>query len=114
LGKGEVVMFEPLLAFLIIIAIAVLIYLLTGCLSPKTSISKEKNLMYACGEKINPTKLLVNVTLFRYLIYFVIIDSPALILAFAAISLEMISPIHLLIYLALVLVADFLLLGGHE
>ena len=107
-------MFEPLLAFLIILAGATLIYLFTGRLSPKTSISEGKNLMYACGEKINPTKLLVNVTLFRYLIYFVIIDSPALILAFAAISLEMISPIHLLIYLALVLVADFLLLGGHE
>jgi len=107
-------MFEPLLAFSIILAIATLIYFLAGRLSPKTSISEGKNLMYACGEKVNPTRLLVNVTLFRYLIYFVIIDSPALILAFAAISLEMISPIHLLIYLALVLVADFLLLGGHE
>ncbi len=107
-------MFEPLLAFLIILASATLIYLLTGRLSPKSAISEGKNLMYACGEKINPTKLLVNVTLFRYLIYFVIIDSPALILAFAAISLEMISPINLLIYLALVLAADFLLLGGHE
>ena len=107
-------MLEPIVAFLIILATATLIYLLTGRLSPKTSSSKEKNLMYACGEKINPTKLLVNVTLFRYLIYFVIIDSPALILAFAAIALEMISPIPLLIYLALVLVADFLLLGGHQ
>jgi hypothetical protein len=70
--------------------------------------------MYACGEKINPTKLLVNVTLFRYLIYFVIIDSPAFILAFAAISFEIINPINLLIYLGLILVADLLLLGGQE
>ena len=107
-------MFEPLLAFSIILAISTLIYFLAGRLSPKSPLSEGKNLMYACGEKINPTKLLVNVTLFRYLIYFVIIDSPALILAFAAISLEMISPINLLIYLGLVLAADFLLLGGHK
>ncbi len=107
-------MFEPIAAFILILAGASLIYIFMGRLSPKTSDNKEKNRMYACGEKINPTRLLVNVTLFRYLIYFVIIDSPALILAFAALSLEMISPINLLIYLGLVLVADLLLLGGHE
>lgn len=107
-------MFEPILAFIMILAIASIFYFLMGSFSAKTSDSTEKNLMYACGEKINPTKLLVNVTLFRYLIYFVIIDSPALILAFAAISLEMISPINLLIYLGLILAADLLLLGGHE
>jgi len=69
--------------------------------------------MYACGEKVFPKRLLVNVTLYKYLIYFVIIDSPALILAFAALTLAMINPFHLLIYLAIILVADLLLLGGY-
>jgi NADH:ubiquinone oxidoreductase subunit 3 (subunit A) len=69
--------------------------------------------MYACGEKVFSKRLLVNVTLYKYLIFFVIIDSPALILAFAALALEMISPFILLIYLGIILVADLLLLGGY-
>ena len=39
-------------------------------------------------------RLLVNVTLYKYLIFFVIIDSPALILAFAALALGNDQPIH--------------------
>jgi len=58
-------------------------------------------------------RLLVNVTLYKYLIFFVIIDSPALILAFAALALEIISPLILLIYLGIILAADMLLLGGY-
>jgi hypothetical protein len=69
--------------------------------------------MYACGEKVFSKRLLVNVTLYKYLIFFVIIDSPALILAFAALALEIISPFILLIYLGIILVADLLLLGGY-
>jgi NADH:ubiquinone oxidoreductase subunit 3 (subunit A) len=69
--------------------------------------------MYACGEKVFSKKLLVNITLYKYLIFFVIIDSPALILAFAALALEMISPFILLIYLGIILAADLLLLGGY-
>jgi NADH:ubiquinone oxidoreductase subunit 3 (subunit A) len=69
--------------------------------------------MYACGEKVFSKRLPVNVSLYKYLIFFVIIDSPALILAFAALSLEMISPLVLLIYLGIILAADMLLLGGY-
>jgi hypothetical protein len=69
--------------------------------------------MYACGEKVFSKRLLVNVTLYKYLIFFVIIDSPALIVAFAALALEMISPLILLIYLGIILLADLLLLGGY-
>jgi hypothetical protein len=69
--------------------------------------------MYACGEKVFSKRLPVNVTLYKYLIFFVIIDSPALILAFAASALETISPFILLIYLGIILAADLLLLGGY-
>jgi NADH:ubiquinone oxidoreductase subunit 3 (subunit A) len=75
--------------------------------------SAEKNAMYACGEKVFSKRLLVNVSLYKYLIFFVIIDSPALILAFAALALEMINPFTLLIYLGIILAADLLLLGGY-
>ena len=68
--------------------------------------------MYACGEKVVSRRLLVNVSLYKYLIFFVIIDSPAMILAFAALALQMVNPFTLLIYLGIILAADLLLLGG--
>ena len=104
---------ESLVAFLIILALASLIYLASKALMPKYSESQDKTEMYACGEKVASTRLLVNVSLYKYLIFFVIIDSPALILAFAALALEMINPFILLIYLGMILAADFLLLGGN-
>lgn len=106
------VLIEPIAAFLLILAISVVIYLVSKRLVPKSQDSEEKSAMYACGEKVVPKRLLVNVTLYKYLIFFVIIDSPALILAFAAIALHMINPFTLLIYLGMILVADLLLLGG--
>jgi NADH:ubiquinone oxidoreductase subunit 3 (subunit A) len=104
---------ESLIAFLIILIVSSLIYLCSRLLAQKTSASEEKSSMYACGEKVFSKRLLVNVTLYKYLIFFVIIDSPALIVAFAALALEMISPFILLIYLGIILVADLLLLGGY-
>jgi NADH:ubiquinone oxidoreductase subunit 3 (subunit A) len=104
---------ESLFAFLIILVLSSLIYLSSRLLTQKSPVSKEKSAMYACGEKVVTKRLLVNVTLYKYLIFFVIIDSPALILAFAALALEMINPFSLLIYLGIILAADMLLLGGY-
>jgi len=104
---------ESLVAFLLILIVSSLIYLSNRLLTQKTPASEEKSSMYACGEKVFSKRLLVNVTLYKYLIFFVIIDSPALILAFAALALEMINPFSLLIYLAIILAADLLLLGGY-
>jgi NADH:ubiquinone oxidoreductase subunit 3 (subunit A) len=105
---------ESLVAFLLIVFAATLIYLLSRWAANKTPPTEEQSSMYACGEKMESKRLLVNVSLYKYLIYFVIIDSPALIAAFAALALEIINPIHLLIYLGIVLAANFLLLGGKE
>ena len=105
---------ESLIAFVIILALASFMYLASKALSPKPSENLDKNEMYACGEKVESTRLLVNVTLYKYLIFFVVIDSPALLLAFAALALEMINPFTLLIYLGIILAADLLLLGGTD
>jgi NADH:ubiquinone oxidoreductase subunit 3 (subunit A) len=105
---------ESLVAFLIIMFVAILIYLISRRAANKTPHSEEQSSMYACGEKMESKRLLVNVSLYKYLIYFVIIDSPALIVAFAALALEIINSFHLLIYLGIVLAANFLLLGGKE
>ena len=104
---------ESLFAFLIILIFASIIYFSSSLLTQKTPANKEKNAMYACGEKVDTKRLQVNVSLYKYLIFFVIIDSPALILAFAALALEMINPFSLLIYLGIILAADLLLLGGY-
>lgn len=104
---------ESLVAFLVILLVSSMIYLLSRRLTPKSPASEEKSAMYACGEKVFSKRLLVNVTLYKYLIFFVIIDSPALILGFAALALEIISPLILLIYLGMILAADLLLLGGY-
>ena len=104
---------ESLVAFLIILILTSLIYLSSHLLTQKSTASAEKSAMYACGEKVSSQRLLVNVSLYKYLIFFVIIDSPALILAFAALALEMINPFTLLIYLGIIFAADMLLLGGY-
>lgn len=104
---------ESIFAFLVILVLSALIYLSSRFLTQKSPASKEKSAMYACGEKMLTKRLLVNVTLYKYLIFFVIIDSPALILAFAALAFEIISPFALLIYLGIILAADMLLLGGY-
>ena len=103
---------ESLLAFVLIMIVAVVIYFASKLLIPKPLVSEEQKSMYACGENVVPKRLLVNVSLYKYLIFFVIIDSPALILAFAAMALAMINPFTLLIYLGIILAADLLLLGG--
>ncbi|PVX26967.1 MAG: hypothetical protein CW716_04695 [Candidatus Bathyarchaeum sp.] len=103
---------ETIVAFLLVLSVAAVIYVLSKGLVPKSKDSEEKSAMYACGEKVVSKRLLVNVSLYKYLIFFVIIDSPALILAFAALALQMINPFTLLIYLGIILAADLLLLGG--
>lgn len=105
-------MIEIIIAFLLVLFCSLITYILTGRLVQKTSNNQDKSSMYACGEKVFPTRLLVNVSLYKYLIFFVILDSSALILAFGALALEIINPFSLLVYLGIVLAADLLLLGG--
>lgn len=107
-------MIESIVAFLIILILSSLIYMSSRWVTQKTHASEEKRSMYACGENVIPKKLSVNVTLYKYLVYFVIIDSPVLVIAFAALALETINPpLHLLVYLFSILIADLLLLGDY-
>ena len=105
-------MIETIIAFFLILFSTLITYILAGRLVQKSIHNPEKSSMYACGEKVFPKRLLVNLSLYKYLIFFVILDSPVLILAFGALALEVINPINLLIYLGIILAADMLLLGG--
>lgn len=105
-------MVESIIVFLLILVVSSAIYLLGRQWAPKPRKSEEKSSMYACGERIRPTKVKITVTLYKYLIYFVIIDSSVLLMAFAALALEMMNSFPLLLYLFTILTATLLLLGG--
>jgi NADH:ubiquinone oxidoreductase subunit 3 (subunit A) len=105
---------ELLVAFIFILAASFIIYVLGWFLSPKPVQSENAQSAYACGEKAAFTKLRVNVSLYKYLIYFVVLDSSVLLIAFASLALPSIDVVIFMLYLFIVLVSGFLLLGGGD
>lgn len=105
---------EFAIAFILVFAASFLIYLFGRWLSPKSIQSENGRSMYACGEKAAFPRLKINVSLYKYLIYFVILDSSVLLLAFASLALRTANILLLMFYLFMVLVSGFLLLGGGD
>jgi NADH:ubiquinone oxidoreductase subunit 3 (subunit A) len=103
---------EALIAFALIFVSAFVIYTLGKRAAPKTTISENEQDVYACGEKISFQGLKINVSLYKYLIYFVIFDSVVLVLAFASFALAAVNPLVLFLYLGIILAAGFVLLEG--
>jgi NADH:ubiquinone oxidoreductase subunit 3 (subunit A) len=101
---------ESIVAFLLIISAASIIYLLGRRVAPKPVQSDAERSAYACGEKVAYPKLKVNVSLYKYLIYFVVLDSSVILLAFATFMSAGINVPLILIYLAMMLAAGLLLL----
>ena len=100
-------------AFILIFVVASLIHLFGRWLSPKpTTQSENEQATYACGEKATFPKLKINVSLYKYLIYFVILDSSVLLVAFASPALSAANMLLFIFYLFIVLVSGFLLIGG--
>jgi len=106
---------ESAIAFLLILAATSLIYALGRRASPKPVQSENERSEYACGEKAPLQKLKINITLYKYLIYFVIFDSSVLLLAFAALLGQGANVTLLILYLLIMLASSLLLLeGGKE
>jgi len=105
---------EFAIAFILIFAASSLIYLFGRWLSPKSIQSENGQATYACGEKAAFPKLKINVSLYKYLIYFVILDSSVLLVAFASLALRTANMLLFMFYLFMVLVSGFLLLGGGD
>jgi NADH:ubiquinone oxidoreductase subunit 3 (subunit A) len=103
---------ESIVAFVLIISAATLVYQLGRRAAPKTVQTDAQRSAYACGEKVTYPKLKVNVSLYKYLIYFVVLDSSVLLLAFASFMQTGINVPLILIYLFMMLAAGFLLLDG--
>jgi NADH:ubiquinone oxidoreductase subunit 3 (subunit A) len=103
---------ESIIAFVLIVSAATFVYLLGRRAAPKPAQTEAELSAYACGEKVTFPKLRVNVSLYRYLIYFVVLDSSVLLLAFAAFMQPGVNVPLILIYLLMILGAGFLLLEG--
>ena len=103
---------ESVVAFVLIISAASLIYLLGRRQAPKPIQTDAERSSYACGENVTFPKLRVNVSLYRYLIYFVILDSSVLLLAFGSFMGAGVNVPLILVYLFIMLAAGLLLLDG--
>ena len=102
---------EVIVAFLLILSAALVIYALGRRASPKPAQSESERSEYACGEKAPVQKIRINITLYRYLIYFAIFDSSVLLLAFSALSGGVNVP-FLILYLFIMLASSLVLLEG--
>jgi NADH:ubiquinone oxidoreductase subunit 3 (subunit A) len=106
---------EALIAFALIFFSTYVIYALGKRAAPKTTISENEQGAYACGEKVVFRGVKINVSLYKYLIYFVVFDSSVLVLAFASFSLAGTNPFLLILYLSIILAAGLILVeGGKE
>lgn len=101
-------------AFIIVLAVSSLIYIFGWLFSPKSDKNKDEEASYACGEKANFRKIRITLSVHKYLIYFIILDSSVLLIAFASLFSSTLNLLCLLIYLVLVLTATFLLFEGGE
>jgi NADH:ubiquinone oxidoreductase subunit 3 (subunit A) len=102
---------EVIVAFLLIVSAALFIYILGRRASPKPAQSESERSEYACGERAPVQKIKINITLYRYLIYFAIFDSSVLLLAFSALSGGVNVP-FLILYLFIMLASSLVLLEG--
>lgn len=105
---------EFAIAFVLIFAASSLIYLFGRYLSPKSAKTENGQPAYACGEKATFLNLRVNVSLYKYLIYFVVLDSSVLLVAFASLALSTANVVLFMFYLLIMVVSGFLLVGGGD
>ncbi len=104
---------EGAVAFVLIVAAASFIYVIGRRASPKPAQTGNATATYACGERAPVQKARITLTLSKYLIYFVILDSSVLLLAFATLVTQ-VNTTLLLLYLGIMLASSLLLMGGEK
>jgi NADH:ubiquinone oxidoreductase subunit 3 (subunit A) len=103
---------ESLVAFCLIFISTYAIYAIGRRSAPKTAISENEQAAYACGEKVTFRTIRINVSLFKYIIYFVVFDTTVLVLAFASFAVATTNPLLLILYLGIILAAGWALVEG--
>ena len=103
---------ESIVAFFLILLASSVLYVIGRRASPKPVQSANEQLTYACGEKAPFQGLKVNISLYKFLIYFVIFDSAVLLLAFGALMTTGTNTVLVILYLFMMLTSTFLLFEG--
>jgi NADH:ubiquinone oxidoreductase subunit 3 (subunit A) len=101
-------------AFILILVASLLIYMFGRWLSPKSRQGGASKSTYACGEEAAFPALRVSVSLYRYLVYFVILDSSVLLVAYASLAPSAANLGLFALYLLMMVVSSFLLVGGDD
>lgn len=103
---------EAIVAFILVFISTLVIYFIGKHSAPKTTISENEQASYACGEKVSFQGLKINVSLYKYLIFFVIFDTSILVLAFASLAIISVNPLLLILYIGIILAAGLVLFQG--
>ena len=103
---------EALVALILIFIATYAIYAIGRRSAPKTAISENEQAAYACGEKVTFRTIRINVSLYKYIIYFVVFDTTVLVLAFASFAAATTNPLLLILYLGIILAAGWALVEG--
>jgi NADH:ubiquinone oxidoreductase subunit 3 (subunit A) len=114
LKEARTTLAESAIAFALIVITASIIYALGRRAAPKPIQSENEQAAYACGEKATFHGLKVNVSLYKFLIYFVIFDSSIIVLAFATLTMQGKNTILLILYLFMMLASSLILLEGEK
>jgi NADH:ubiquinone oxidoreductase subunit 3 (subunit A) len=103
---------EALVAFVIVLSVSLAFYA-TACLRrPSLSPEDPRRSTYSCGENVRYNRFKISVTFSQYLVYFVILDSAALLIALSALASDALNPLAAIIYLLTVFAAVALLRRG--
>jgi len=105
---------ELVVAFVLVLVVSSVVYLFGSLLSAKSVRCGDGKSAYACGEKMSFSRLKISVSHYRYLVYFVILDSSVLLAAFASLTLRMANALLFMIYLLIVLMSGILLSDGGD
>ena len=103
---------EALVALGLILVSTYAIYAIGRRSAPKTALSENEQAAYACGEKVTFRTIRINVSLYKYIIYFVVFDTTVLVLAFASFAIATTNPFLLILYLGIILAAGWALVEG--
>jgi NADH:ubiquinone oxidoreductase subunit 3 (subunit A) len=102
-----------IIAFVLIFIATYAIYAIGRRSAPKTKESDNEQMAYACGEKAVFHEPKMNISLYKYIIYFVIFDSAVLLLAFAAVAIAgTFNPLYMILYMGILLASGYVLLEG--
>jgi NADH:ubiquinone oxidoreductase subunit 3 (subunit A) len=101
------------LGFILVLATSILIYVIGRRFSPRSTHHGNAESSYACGEDF-ASKMKIHVSLYKYLVYFVVIDSSVILIAFASIAVHATNILIFMLYLVVILLSGLLLVREGE